>query len=204
VASLPFSEAGRPAPTRVNYAPATKETTDRVLLVHGKLIGTKSGGLPYVTAIGAPEPEIFHVGQKQIFLTEGLVRQCQSDGQLAAVLALEMGRMISEREAAVSDEFRRSDQPLPIELRTGSNGSPRDSDPTYFLELARYEKQHPKQTKKLPPPNPQLIARDLLEKQGFHSTDFDAAMPILQNAERNQMWQSQFKGATRSGDWQPY
>jgi hypothetical protein len=205
VASMPFTDPARGVPTRVNYAPASQETSYRVLIVKDKLVGTKSGGLPNVTAIGAAEPEVFHVRQNQIFITEGLVRQCQTEGQLAAVLASEMGRMISEREATVSDEIRQPDRLLPIELKTGSVGSPRDSDPTHYIEMAMYEKNNPKQHKKLVRPNPQLIARNILEQAGYQSTDFDAATPILQNAERNQVLENQFKGTTKQGDWkQPY
>src|SRR5882672_12104351 len=90
VTSMPFSEPGRAAPTRVNYAPASQETANRVLMVKYNLVGTKAGGLPFVTAIGAADPEVFHVGQNQIYITEGLVRQCQTEGQLAAGLAIEM------------------------------------------------------------------------------------------------------------------
>jgi hypothetical protein len=204
VASMPFTEPGRPAPTRVNYAPASQETSDRVVMVKYKLVGPQPGGLPIVTAIGAADPEIFHVGQDQIFITEGLVRQCVTEGQLAAVLAYEMGQMISEREAVVSDEVRQPERLPPIELRNGI-GSTRESDPTYFIERAMYEKNHPKQAKKLTRPNPQVVARNILEQHGYQSTDLDAALPILQSAERNQVLQNQLKGSTNQGDWkQPY
>ena len=108
VASAPFTEPRRPAPTRVNYAPASEATSVRVVTIKDKLLGENPqvGIKPSVTAVGSADPEIFHVGTNQIFITEGLVRQCQSDGQLAAVLAYEMGRVIAEREASVADEVR--------------------------------------------------------------------------------------------------
>ena len=201
VSSTPFAEPRAAAPTRVNFAPASQDTSIRVLLIKDKLVGNNSGGLPHVTAIGSADPEVFHVSLNQIYITEGLVRQCETDGQLAAVLANELGRMISERESAVSDEVRQPERLLPIELPIGSNGAARDRDPTFYIELAQYEKLHPKQTKKLPRPNPQLVARDLLERAGYQRTDLDAAQPILQNAARFQMWENQFKGTAKQNDW---
>lgn len=202
VSSTPFAEPRRAAPTRVNYAPASQDTSIRVLLIKDKLVGDNSGGLPIVTAIGTTDPEIFHVGANQIYITEGLVRQC-TDGQLAAVLANELGRMISEREAGVSDEIRQPERLLPIELPIGSNGNPRDRDPIHYIELAQHEKNYPKQTKKLPRPNPQLVARELLERAGYQRTELDAALPILQNAARFRMWEDRFKGTAQQNDWKP-
>lgn len=204
VSSTPFAEPRRAAPARVNYAAAAQDTSKRVMLINDKLIGDhynpQFGLRPDVTAIGSTDPEVFHIGLNQIYITEGLVRQC-TDGQLAAVLANEMGRMISEREAAVSDEIRQPERLLPIGLPIGSNGTSRDRDPTFYIELAQHEKLHPKQTKKLSRPNPQLVARELLERAGYQRTELDAALPILQNADRFQMWANQFKGTGMQNDW---
>jgi hypothetical protein len=190
-------------PTKVNYAPASPETSFRVVMIKDKLLGEnpKIGIRPNVAAIGSADPEIFHIGLNQIFLTEGLVRQCQSEGQLAAILAYELGRMISEREATISAEIRQPERPLPIQLPIGGNGNSRDADPTNYIQLAQHEKLYPKRPPKLAPPNPSLIARDVLERAGYQRTDLDAAMPILQNAERFQVLENQFKGTIKQGDW---
>jgi hypothetical protein len=203
VPSAPFTESRRPIPTKVNYAPASPETSFRVVMIKDKLLGEspKVGIKPNVAAIGSADPEIFHTGLNQIFITEGLVRQCQSEGQLAAILAYELGRMISEREAAVSDEIRQPERQLPIQLPIGSNGNSRDADPTNYIQLAQHEKLYPKHPGKLAPPNPFLIARDVLERAGYQRTDLDAALPILQNAERFQVLEHQFKGTLKQGDW---
>jgi hypothetical protein len=203
VAASPFTEPRGPMPTMVNYAPASPETAFRVVMIKDKLLGEnpKVGIKPNVAAIGSADPEIFHSGLNLIFITEGLVRQCQSEGQLAAILAYELGRMISEREATVSDEIRQPERQLPIQLPIGSNGNSRDADPTNYIQLAQHEKLYPKQPRKLARPNPFLIARDVLERAGYQRTDLDAAMPILQNAERFQVLENQFKGTIKQGDW---
>ena len=203
VTSAPFAEPGRAAPTKVNYTPASQETSYRVVMLKDKLIGEnpQTGLKPYIIAIGSADPEIFHVGLNYIYITEGLVRQCQSEGQLAAVLANEMGRMISEREAAVSDEVRQPERALPIQLPIGTNGNARDRDPTNVIELAMHEKYYPKHPRKLARPNPQLVARDILERAGYQRTELDAVQPILQNADRCQVLGNQFKGTLKQSEW---
>jgi hypothetical protein len=203
VGGAPFADARKSAATKVNYAPAAPEVSFRVVMVKDKLIGENPqvGIKPYVTAIGTADPEVFHVGLSQIYITEGLVRQCATEGQLAAVLANELGRMISEREAAVPDDIRQPERLLPIALPIGSTGSGRDRDPINYIELAQHEKLYPKHAKKLPRPNPQLVARDILERAGYQRTELDAALPILQNAERFQVLENQFKGTLKQSEW---
>lgn len=198
-----LDEPRRPGPIRVNYPPASQDVSTRLVLVKDKLVGENGrfGLRPYVTAIGSPDPEIFHVDGTQIFITEGLVRQCQSDGQLAAVLANEMGRIVSEREAAVIDEIRQPERLPPITVSVGNAANSRDIDPTAYAERAFYEKAHPRQNKKLPPPQPQQVARTLLESAGYQRTDLDAAWPLLQNAQRYSGWENQFKGTLKQSDW---
>lgn len=204
VAATPFAPPRPPVLTRVNYAPASQETAYRLLLIKDKLVGENPTVAlkPYITAIASADPEIFHVGMNQIYITDALVRQCQTEGQLAAVLAFELGKMIAEREAGVSDDVRNPERQLPIHLPIGANGYAREADPINFIELARHEKQHPRQTKKLARPNPHLIARDALERAGYQRTDLDAALPILQHAERFRVLEHQFKGTAPQGNWQ--
>ena len=161
----PFEEARKPTPTRVQFAPASQEATYRVLLVKDQLIGKNErlGLKPLAIAIGSPDPEIFHVGNT-IYITEGLVRQCPADNHLAGVLAFELGRMIAEREAHVADDIRQPERPLPIRVPIGGSSMASEADPLHGVALARYEKEFPKHAKKLDRPNPQAVARSILEK----------------------------------------
>jgi hypothetical protein len=206
VSPQPFTEPRSAAPiAKASYAPApvSQETSYRVLLIKDRLVGENPTVAlkPAICAVGSPDPEIFHVGMNQIYITERLVRQCQTDGQLAAVIAFELGRMIAEREAAISDEVRSPERLLPMHLPIGGGTSARDTDPMHAIEMAQYEKQYPKTPRKLTRPNPHLIARDALEKAGYQRTDFDAALPILANAERYHVLESQMKGTVKQGDW---
>ncbi len=83
----------------------------------------------------------------------------------------------------------------------GGGGNSREADPTRYIEMAMFEQQHPKTQHKPSPVNPQLVARSILEKAGFQRTDLDAAMPILDNAQRNSVLSNQFNGPAKQGDW---
>src|SRR5262249_1586764 len=45
-----------------------------------------------------PEPTIFHPAANWVVISEGLVRECKTEAQLAAVLCQELGRIESERQ----------------------------------------------------------------------------------------------------------
>jgi len=202
VTTSPFVEPRRAMAPRVQVQPATQETAYRVELIRGKLVGEnpQSGLRPNVIAVNAVDPEIFHTDLNNIYITEGLVRQCETEGQLAGVLAYELGRMVSEREASVGDQVRQPDRLTPIHLPIGGSGNARNADPLYQVELGRFEQQYPKQ-KKLARPNVQLVARTILEHAGYQKTELDAALPILSNAERFAVLESQFKGTAKQSEW---
>jgi len=198
----PFAEPKKPAPARVSYPPATQETSYRVLLIKDRLLekNQQLGLKPYAVAIGSPDPEIFHVGNT-IHVTEGLVRQCGTDQALAAVLSFELGRMVAARESSIADEIRQPERPLPIHLPIGGNSYGREADPLNHIELAQYEKQNPRKERKLARPDPQHVARTILENAGYQRTELDAVLPLLANAERNSILENQFKGTGKQSDW---
>jgi hypothetical protein len=202
VPASPFAQPRQPTPTRVSYAPASQETSYRVLLLKDQLVNKNPqiGLKPFAIAIGSADPEIFHVGNT-IYITEGLVRQCGADNALAAALAYEMGRMVSEREATVADEVRQPERLPPASPQIGNSANSRDADPFRASELATYEKQYPRHPKKLPPPNPEFVARDILGKAGYQRTDLDAVLPTLNNAARFATMENQFKGNPKEGQW---
>ncbi|HZZ79072.1 MAG TPA: M48 family metalloprotease [Gemmataceae bacterium] len=202
VGSTPFHEPSGPRPTRVNYAPASREVEYRVLQMKDKLLNDNLRVTikPVVVAISSTDPEVFHVGAGTVYVTDALVKQC-SDAQLAAVLANEMGKMISEREQMIADQIRAPEPLTPINLPIGGPSSMTDINPLGNVELGRYEQRYPKTVKKLPAPNPQQVARSILEGAGFRSTDLDAAQPILQVADRNGRYGNQFSSPAKQSDW---
>ena len=92
-----------PGPPR----PGTEETASRVLAVGQKIVvaNPQIGLRPTFATVAAPHPEIFHHGGPfegmQVFISEGLVnRRKEPDAELAALLCLELGKIVTEREGA--------------------------------------------------------------------------------------------------------
>ena len=202
VPASPFAEPRRAAPTRVSYAPASQESSNRVLLAKDYLMSKnpKLNIKPYAIAVSANDPEIFHA-DNTIYITEPLIRQCGTNEALAAALAYEMGRMVAEREASVADEIRQPERPLPMHLPIGGNGNAREANPLGHIELARYEKENPKHFRRPLRPDAQNVARTLLENAGYQRTELDGVLPLLQNAERYAVLEAQFKGPQKQSEW---
>jgi hypothetical protein len=206
--SLAWNDPGPDGPAavrKVNYAPASQETAWRVDAVGRSLLGANApyGLKPLFATVGTKDPEVFHVGGTTLYVTEGLVRQCKTDAELAAVLASELGKMVAEREARAGKDVRDPDRLPPVRLPIGANGFGNEAaDPTNFIEQARFEQRYPR-NRQTPRPDPQAVARTLLEQGGYKAADLDAAQPLLQAAARTGALENQFKGAVKPADWRP-
>lgn len=205
VSDNPFGVESPPArPTKVAHSPASKEVGLRVdkigndILLANKQIAMK----PLFITIGAPQPEVFHVDTSTVYVTEGLVKQCKSDAELAAVLSLELGKMVADREARTSPDVRNPQRQPPIRMPVGSGVQRGEADLTAVAEVARFEKEQPRTgNRALPRPDPRHLARGFLEKAGYQAADLDAADPVLQAADRNVAFERQFKGAPPQAGW---
>ncbi len=198
VTANPF---GTPLPTpplaKASFAPAPVEAAARVDTLGRKILAANPqlGVRPLFRTIGAPQPEIFHVGTSAIDLTEGLVNQCLTEAQLAAVLCHELGKMIAEREELAGPEVRAPERLPPIEVRIGNDnaGSFGPPDQTHLAELARFERERRQRALQaaLPPPNPQTLARIYLTKAGYSEGALEAVAPLLQAAAENNSFAKQ-------------
>jgi hypothetical protein len=191
--------AGPAAPVSAN-PPAAEEAArveriGRCILASNPINGLDVRTVRFVT-IGAPQAEVFHRGTADVFVTDGLVRQCTTDGQLAAVLCLELGKMVSEREAVAPQAVRQPERLPPID--TGLNrdlaysGVP--ADQTRARELAEYDRERRQRQQPAPPPDPAALARLYLVRAGYHDTDLQAAAPLLQQAQGNAGLEKQLTG----------
>src|SRR5262249_10944589 len=143
------------SPAPAAHAPATEEAAKRVALMGQRLVeaNPQMALKPAFTTVGAPHPGLFHVvtgsGPRRAdpgVISEGLVKLCQTDAQLAAVLAQELGKMVSEREALVSAAARAPVRPPPLEVRVGndSGGAFGSPDGTRYIELAKLDPYRPR------------------------------------------------------------
>jgi hypothetical protein len=145
--------------------------------------------------VGSPELEIFHQGTSELVITEGVVNQCKTDGQLAAVLAMELGKMVSEREALAGTHVRRIEREPPMEVRMGSDvaGAGGPADMTRMAELAPYERDRKHRDEAPPPPpDPRALARLYLLRANVAASELDAAAPVLRAAGQNGALEKQF------------
>jgi hypothetical protein len=190
------------APTQVMYAPATEETARRVTGVGEKLLAAnrQTNVHPLFQTVGSSQPEVFHRGTTNVFITEGMVKECKGDGQLAAVLALELGKMISEREALARPASRMPDRWSPMEVRVGNDvgGTFGAADGTRLAELAKADRQRGgANVPPPPPPSPEVLARCYLCKAGYSTDDLGDVTPLLRKAEGNFAVEKQFKAAAK-------
>ena len=193
--SNPF---GKPPDAQIStsmYPPSANEALARRVAWIGHQITQANKDLyvePLFPFLCSEEPEIFHRG-REIFLTEGLVKQCASDGQLAAVLCTELGKIVSEREALALPETRQPERQLPIDVPVGNDSGGRfgPSDGIRQVELAKLDRERLPRDVVIPPPSPDLLARRYLQKAGYTLEDLDAVRPLLKQCEANSTWRKE-------------
>lgn len=171
----------------VAFAPAPIEVAARVDLLGRKIVAAnpQAGVRPIFRTIGSDQPEIFHNGTTEIDVTTGLVQQCRTEGELAAVLCVELGKMVAEREALAAPRSRQPAPRPPDEVRIGNDygGSFGAPDQTHLAELAKYDQERRAQSAAPPPPpDPQVLAAIYLKKAQFSESDLQQVAPLLSAA----------------------
>jgi hypothetical protein len=192
---------------KVNMPGADESICIRVDLVGRKLIhaNPQLGLQPHFAAFGSDKPELFHVDQKMVCVTDGLVKKLTSEADLAAALSFELGRMVAEREARVKQDLKTAAVRAPIQTQVGNAGQFVGPDMSAAVEMARYDqaRQDAKKSALIVRPDPELLARDCLEKAGFQRTDYDRIQPTLAEAAKNASLERQVKGVAPTGNWSP-
>jgi hypothetical protein len=207
---VPNNPFGSPGPVqqkvvKASFAPASGEMALRVDAVrHAILAANPSLSVrPVAATIGAPHAEIFHQGTQVIYVTEGLVKRCKNDGEIAALLCLELGKMVAEREARFGTHGRTAGGRPPIDVPIGNAGQFNASDQVALAELGRYEQERRQATRRRPPPDPQELAAEYLVKAGYGKDKLDAVGPVLQDADRNYVIEKQFRAPNGAPAWSP-
>jgi hypothetical protein len=175
-------------PRDTPQARATEEVALRVSQLGRKILDANPeiGLHPRFTTVGAPHLEIFHRSTREVWITEGLVRACKTEGQLAAVLCLELGKMVSEREALAQPRTRQPTLEPPPEVPVGNDSGGRfgAADGTRLLELARYDRPRRKKGF-VPPPSPEVLAERYLVGVGHDAKELESIKTIARQASRN-------------------
>ncbi len=204
-----ISDAGMNAEKIVrlpNAAPdagPTKEAAIRVgkigqkLLVANPSIGVK----PAFHTIGTTQAEVFHKGVDQIMITDGLVKEC-SDDQLAAVLAVELVKMLGEQENS-APTGKITDRTPGMDFPIGNDRSLvfGPADGTRIAE--RYELDRMRMKNKATGAgtvDPKVIARGYLSKAGYPSKAVDSISGLLKKADENFKLEKQMTGTVQAAE----
>src|SRR5262249_51366335 len=139
-----------------------------------------------------------------IHITEGLVKRCKNDSELAALLCLELAKMVSERESLSAARRRDAEARPPIEVPVGGAGQPGGTDPVAPAGLGKYENDRKQAARRHLPPDPYALAAEYLEKAGYAKGGLEAVAPLLEAADRNYLIEKQFKGSPGNApQWSP-
>jgi hypothetical protein len=193
VPSSPFGQPVRTQSASMKQAPpATQQVMMRVTQLGQKIVTANpriKQRVAFLT-IGSPEAEIFHRVQKnvaEIYITEGLVNQCKNDGELAAVLCQELGKIGSEQAALVKPATYLPERPPMMSPHVGNDidGPLGGADQTNAMIMARYEKEQHDRQKPPPPPPPETLARTYMQSAGFDPTNLNTVTPLLRKADQN-------------------
>ncbi len=177
----------KPAP------PATQEAALRVDRVGKQIVSANRSINQKVVfmTLGVNHEEIFHQSQKDVgtvFITEEMVKQCKTDGELAAVLSEELGKMVSEQKV----QARPARNPIPASLLLNSpigndvGGTFGSADRTNDMIAARFETEWKQSRSILPstPPPPETLARTYLNSAGYDPKILDDVKPLLRKADK--------------------
>lgn len=159
--------------------PASADAADRVNDIGHDLLAGTPLGIPEVDffAVGSPDLELFHQSVTLVYISDGLVKRCRTDGELAAVLAVEVGRLTAEFRRAA-----RKETPDPIPAAAESSRS--NSDPARDLYLAQFEKDgiSPARKRHWPTVDANDIAADLLRNAGYDPKLLVVVAPLVREA----------------------
>ena len=202
VSSSPFGQPGRTQAGSFKQAPqATQKVALRVNEIGQKLLraNTRLNQQVAFLTLGVAQPEIFHQIQRDssaIYITEGLVNECKTDGELAALLAQELAKMATEQLARTRPARPLTDRPPLMSPRVGNDlgGNFGDAGGTEQMILARYEKDHQQPHQAPPRPTADLLARGYLQSAGFNPADLATVRPLLRKAEQNNSLEQQMTG----------
>lgn len=174
-----------PPPSSLQTAPSTLQPTvaarynadsERVSQIGQRLLQANPGIAlkPAFTVTGSPHPEVSHQGDRNVYISAGMVGQCLSDGQLAAILSVELAKMVGERLSREDIDNLRIDRELPVEVRIGPDGgSFGAADQIHKAEIAMlgYDRRKPRAATARP--DTMSLARQYLTRAGYPATELE-------------------------------
>jgi hypothetical protein len=143
---------------------------------------------PVVRVIGVPESVLFHRGVNELFISEGLVKKCKTEPELAGVLCTELGRMMAQKRSAVA--VGRTPDPIPEIALPGGRS---DASQVREAELALLKRREDQKRAESQSGEAQL-AKDLLKGAGFDPAEFDRVQGMVKQSDRGDAIRKQLSG----------
>ena len=191
-ARMQFKEVEMPADSA-----ATVEVAERVERVGKTLIAQNPflGVDPAFQTLGKPESEIFHPDLGAIFITQGMVERCETDDQLAAVLAKELVAMNAEVRAGKRFELATSLEATPSSTGQGFGSDPQAVGTQYVID------QQKKKTAHVPNDDADEHILTLLDTAGYNKSAYSEVTSLLQQAGRNHSLANQLSKPSLKPQW---
>lgn len=190
-AELPWDrEARRPKRDNdtANAPIASAKAATRVHAIGASVVAANSNDFPtkpiFFTA-GLAEPMLFSKKDGQVVISEGLVNRCTTDEELAAVLAIELGR-ITAKEQQESNNRNDNDIPPAPRLTSDIVGSGMAPDMTRMAEEGYMNRQSNARRRREPiKVDPSVHARSIMKKAGYDPAVLETVEPWIKEAEEN-------------------
>jgi hypothetical protein len=140
---------------------------------------------PVFFTIGVKEPMLFHQGDNQLIISDGLVKRCETEAELAAVLSHGLAEMVATKQER--DGPGTVDRDLPPAPRltpdvAGSGGSP---DMTRAAEEAYASRSRQASRSRPAKQDASVLAKSYLQKSGYDTADYTRVEGLLRDAEKH-------------------
>lgn len=175
----------------------------RVDQVGRQLVGSNPflGVDPVFHTLGRGELEVCHPDIHGLFVTSGLIERCNTDDEVAAVLASELAKMVAERRA--SDRMGKPEPMRQIAVGGNLNSGGDTSDLNQLGTQAIFDQTltPPGRSKPNPAADNRKAAEDILKAAGYDTKALAAVEPLLAEAGRNNIVARSLGGGSNRPRW---
>lgn len=190
-----------------NLPKADLENAARVDLVGRKILAANPELKinPLFMTVGSKSEAVFHDGPDNLCITEGLVRKCPTDAELASVLANELALMQVEKISAAPRQRPNLPPPLPNTFNDVA-GSSVTADQTRQAELAHWEKDERRRERaedRVLNADAEVLARDYVMKAGYDQAEYTKALPLVRCAQSKGEQEKEKLGVSSSKGFLP-
>jgi hypothetical protein len=174
---------------------AQQATAQRVETLGRQVItqNTFTGIEPVFHFVGVKEPMLFHRGTEELFISDGLVKKCKTDDDLAAVLCSELGRMMSEKRSGVA--VGRDSDPL---LRGPGGKLDVGEDVAGAVATGTESATRPIGKQET---DPAKLAEELMRGSGFDPAALERIESLLKETERHDKIRKQLTESAPAPVW---